>query len=118
MNRRLELWPERKLKIRILQIRKLTSQAAVNRRLELAELKHGRLAMAAVALHWATKLAGAKGSAAAALAAGVPRGALTFAHQLWGEIRRDLPRFARFAEIRRDSQDFPRFAEIREIRRD
>mmetsp|Transcript_23226 Transcript_23226/g.68532 ORF Transcript_23226/g.68532 Transcript_23226/m.68532 type:complete len:90 (-) Transcript_23226:49-318(-) len=41
--------------------------------------------MAAVALHWATKLAGARGSAAAALAAGVPRGALTFAHQLWGE---------------------------------
>ena len=62
----------------------------MNRRLELAELKHGRLAMAAVALHWATKLAGARGSAAAALAAGVPRGALTFAHQLWGEIRRDL----------------------------
>jgi hypothetical protein len=75
---------------------------AVNRRLELAELKHGRLAMAAVALHWATKLAGARGSAAAALAAGVPRGALTFAHQLWGEIRRESPRFARFAEIRRD----------------
>ena len=81
----------------------------MNRRLELAELKHGRLAMAAVALHWATKLAAARGSAAAALAAGVPRGALTFAHQLWGEIRRDPPRSA---EIRRDPPNSPRFAEV------
>lgn len=55
-------------------------------RLELAEIKHGRLAMVAVATYWSTKLAGtALGSADAALAAGVPKGALTFAHQLWGE---------------------------------
>ena len=55
-------------------------------RLQLAELKHGRLAMCAVATYWSTKLvATVGGSAAAALAAGVPKGSLTFAHQLWGE---------------------------------
>jgi hypothetical protein len=54
-------------------------------RLELAEIKHGRLAMVAVATYWSTKLLGAMGSANAALAAGVPKGALTFAHQIWGE---------------------------------
>ena len=54
-------------------------------RLELAEIKHGRLAMVALATYWSTKLLGAMGSAGAALAAGVPKGALTFAHQLWGE---------------------------------
>lgn len=54
-------------------------------RLELAEIKHGRLAMVAVATYWSTKLVGALGSASAAQAAGVPKGALTFAHQLWGE---------------------------------
>jgi hypothetical protein len=56
------------------------------RRLELAEIKHGRLAMVAVAYYWGLKLlATAGGSGAAALAVGVPRGSLTFAHQLWGE---------------------------------
>ncbi len=55
-------------------------------RLQLAEMKHGRLAMCAIATHWAMKLAATVGgSASLALAAGVPKGSFTFAHQLWGE---------------------------------
>jgi hypothetical protein len=63
----------------------LDADADGRTRLELAELKHGRLALVAVAAYWAVKLAAAMGSSGAALAAGAPKGALTFAHQLWGE---------------------------------
>uniref|UniRef100_A0A7S0L6L5 Chlorophyll a-b binding protein, chloroplastic n=1 Tax=Coccolithus braarudii TaxID=221442 RepID=A0A7S0L6L5_9EUKA len=61
------------------------ADAPEQERLELAEIKHGRLAMVAIAAHWATKLGAACGSAAAAAAAGVPKGTLTFAHQLWSQ---------------------------------
>jgi len=89
------------------------ADAPEQERLELAEIKHGRLAMVAIAAHWATKLGAACGSAAAAVslaqrgvhvqlpvmgsllsmhvhcypqaAAGVPKGTLTFAHQLWSQ---------------------------------
>lgn len=61
------------------------AEASEQRRLELAEVKHGRLAMVALATHWGTKLAAASGSVAAAAAAGVPARGFTFAHQLWGQ---------------------------------
>jgi hypothetical protein len=46
---------------------------AERERLELAELKHGRVAMCALLVHWSAKLATSS-----------PAG-LTFAHQLWGQ---------------------------------
>ena len=45
-------------------------------RLELAELKHGRLAMMALLAYWGWRLAAV---------AAAPKTSLTFAHQLWGQ---------------------------------
>lgn len=53
-----------------------TNADAIERtRLELAEIKHGRLAMVALLIHWSSKLQTALGG----------KSGFTFAHQLWGE---------------------------------